>query len=228
MIAPAAGLEASWKVHLQDEFSQPYMMALSQFLREQRDIGKVIYPSADKLFHALNSTPLSAVKVVILGQDPYHGPDQAHGLCFSVPRGVAAPPSLKNIFKELARDLAIPLPAHGCLQGWAEQGVLLLNTSLSVEHGQAGSHADKGWQRFTDRIIALVNEQCAGVVFVLWGAHAQGKQKLIDTGKHHVLQSVHPSPLSAYRGFLGCGHFSAVNRLLIEQGKPAINWQLPV
>ena len=219
-------LEASWKTHLLSEFSQPYMLALRQFLRDEKAAGKIIYPPGAQIFNALDSTPLPQVKVVILGQDPYHGPGQAHGLCFSVAPGVPAPPSLKNIFKELQRDLGLPLPSHGCLQRWAEQGVLLLNTSLTVEQGQAGSHANKGWQTFTDRIIELVNQECQGVVFLLWGAHAQSKRKLIDASKHQVLCSAHPSPLSAHRGFLGNGHFSATNAYLQAQGKSPIDWRL--
>ncbi|SEK81402.1 Uracil-DNA glycosylase [Atopomonas hussainii] len=219
-------LETSWKTHLLPEFSQPYMLALRQFLRDEKAAGKVIYPPGAQIFNALDSTPLPQVKVVILGQDPYHGPGQAHGLCFSVAPGVPAPPSLKNIFKELQRDLGLPVPNHGCLQRWAEQGVLLLNTSLTVEQGQAGSHASKGWQTFTDRIIELVNQECQGVVFLLWGAHAQSKRKLIDASKHQVLCSAHPSPLSAHRGFLGNGHFSAANAYLQQQGKSPIDWRL--
>lgn len=219
-------LETSWKTHLLPEFSQPYMLALRQFLRDEKAAGKVIYPPGAQIFNALDSTPLPQVKVVILGQDPYHGPGQAHGLCFSVAPGVPAPPSLKNIFKELQRDLGLPVPNHGCLQRWAEQGVLLLNTSLTVEQGQAGSHASKGWQTFTDRIIELVNQECQGVVFLLWGAHAQSKRKLIDACKHQVLCSAHPSPLSAHRGFLGNGHFSAANAYLQQQGKSPIDWRL--
>lgn len=219
-------LETSWKTHLLPEFSQPYMLALRQFLRDEKAAGKVIYPPGAQIFNALDSTPLPQVKVVILGQDPYHGPGQAHGLCFSVAPGVPAPPSLKNIFKELQRDLGLPVPNHGCLQRWAEQGVLLLNTSLTVEQGQAGSHASKGWQTFTDRIIELVNQECQGVVFLLWGAHAQSKRKLIDASKHQVLCSAHPSPLSAHRGFLGNGHFSAANAYLQQQGKSPIDWCL--
>ncbi len=219
-------LETSWKTHLLPEFSQPYMLALRQFLRDEKAAGKVIYPPGAQIFNALDSTPLPQVKVVILGQDPYHGPGQAHGLCFSVAPGVPAPPSLKNIFKELQRDLGLPVPNHGCLQRWAEQGVLLLNTSLTVEQGQAGSHASKGWQTFTDRIIELVNQECQSVVFLLWGAHAQSKRKLIDASKHQVLCSAHPSPLSAHRGFLGNGHFSAANAYLQQQGKSPIDWRL--
>ncbi|TWH77321.1 uracil-DNA glycosylase [Azomonas agilis] len=220
-------LEPHWKAALLDEFQQPYMQALGDFLRHEKAAGKVIYPPGALIFNALNSTPLDQVKVVILGQDPYHGPGQAHGLCFSVPQGVAIPPSLLNIYKELHRDLQIDPPKHGCLQHWADQGVLLLNTSLSVEQGKAGSHAQAGWQRFTDRIIELVSRQCPHVVFMLWGSHAQSKMPLIDGSKHLVLKSAHPSPLSAHRGFMGNGHFSQANQFLQQQGLTPIDWRLP-
>ncbi|TWI58720.1 uracil-DNA glycosylase [Pseudomonas duriflava] len=220
-------LEAGWKAALRDEFEQPYMKQLGDFLRQEKAAGKVIYPPGPMIFNALNSTPLGQVKVVILGQDPYHGPGQAHGLCFSVQPGVPAPPSLQNIFKELKRDLNLPIPDHGYLQYWAEQGVLLLNTSLTVEQGKAGSHANTGWQRFTDRVIQIVSEQRNHLVFLLWGAHAQSKEKLIDTQKHLILRSPHPSPLSAHRGFLGNGHFSRTNKFLEQSGLEPIDWALP-
>ncbi|MBA1203439.1 uracil-DNA glycosylase [Pseudomonas capeferrum] len=220
-------LEPSWKAALRAEFEQPYMRELREFLRHEHAAGKEIYPPGPLIFNALNSTPLDKVKVVILGQDPYHGPGQAHGLCFSVQPGIPTPPSLVNIYKELQRDLNIPIPRHGCLQSWADQGVLLLNTTLTVERGNAASHANKGWQFFTDRVIQVVSEQCENVVFLLWGAHAQSKQKLIDGTKHLILKSVHPSPLSAYRGFLGCGHFSRANAFLEQRGLTPINWELP-
>ena len=220
-------LEAGWKQALQGEFEQPYMRQLGDFLRSEKAAGKVLYPPGPLIFNALNSTPLDQVKVVIIGQDPYHGPGQAHGLCFSVQPGVPAPPSLLNIFKELKRDLNIDIPSHGCLQSWAEQGVLLLNTSLTVEQGNAGAHKDKGWQPFTDKVIEVVNQRCEHLVFMLWGAHAQSKEKLIDATKHLILKSVHPSPLSAYRGFLGNGHFSRTNKFLQQQGLAAIDWCLP-
>ncbi|AUA32032.1 uracil-DNA glycosylase [Pseudomonas sp. SGAir0191] len=220
-------LEPSWKAALRAEFEQPYMQQLREFLRGEYAAGKQIYPPGPLIFNALNSTPLDQVKVVILGQDPYHGPGQAHGLCFSVQPGVPTPPSLVNIYKELHRDLNIPIPNHGYLQSWAEQGVLLLNTTMTVERGNAASHAKKGWEFFTDRIIEVVSEQCEHVVFLLWGAHAQSKQKLIDGTRHLVLKSVHPSPLSAYRGFLGCGHFSRTNSFLEQRGMAPINWALP-
>lgn len=220
-------LEAGWKAALRDEFDKPYMRQLSEFLRQEKAAGKVVFPPGPLIFNALNSTPLDQVKVVILGQDPYHGPGQAHGLCFSVQPGVPTPPSLQNIYKELKRDLNIDIPRHGNLQHWAEQGVLLLNTSLTVEQGNAGSHAAKGWQPFTDRIIEVVSERRPHLVFLLWGSHAQGKQKLIDATKHLVLKSAHPSPLSAHRGFNGNGHFSRTNKYLQQQGLEPIDWRLP-
>ena len=220
-------LEESWKSALREEFDKPYMRELGEFLRREKAAGKVIYPPGPLIFNALNSTPLDQVKVVIIGQDPYHGPGQAHGLCFSVQPGVPAPPSLQNIYKELQRDLNVAIPSHGYLQHWAEQGVLLLNTSLTVEQARAGSHAQAGWQQFTDRVIEVVNERCDGVVFLLWGSHAQSKQKLIDPRKHLILKSAHPSPLSAYRGFLGNGHFSRTNKFLEQNGKTPIDWALP-
>ncbi len=220
-------LEKSWKDALSAEFEQPYMQQLSDFLREQKLQGKEIYPPGPLIFNALNLTPLPQVKVVILGQDPYHGPGQAHGLSFSVPEGIAVPPSLLNIYKELQRDLNITIPTHGCLDSWAQQGVLLLNTTLTVERAQAGSHAKAGWQRFTDRIIDCVSEQAKPVVFLLWGAHARSKSERIDSTKHLLLSSVHPSPLSAYRGFLGNGHFSQCNKFLQRTGQTPIDWRLP-
>lgn len=220
-------LEPGWKQALQGEFEQTYMRQLSEFLRAEKAAGKVIYPPGPLIFNALNSTPLDKVKVVIIGQDPYHGAGQAHGLCFSVQPGVPVPPSLLNIFKELKRDLNIDIANHGCLQSWAEQGVLLLNTSLTVEQGNAGAHADKGWRPFTDKVIEVVNQQCEHLVFLLWGAHAQSKAKLIDASKHLILKSVHPSPLSAYKGFLGNGHFSRSNKFLQQHGLQPIDWRLP-
>lgn len=219
-------LQESWKDVLQDEFAQMYMCELSSFLRAEKQQGKVIYPEGRLIFNALNLTPLPDVKVVILGQDPYHGAGQAHGLSFSVPKGVPIPPSLQNIYKELKRDLNIEPPQHGCLEEWAKQGVLLLNTSLTVEEAKAGSHAHLGWQRFTDRVIEEINQQREHVVFMLWGAHARSKAKLLDTQKHLLLTSAHPSPLSAYRGFLGNGHFSRCNQFLVQTGQTPIDWQL--
>lgn len=220
-------LEPGWKEALGEEFQQPYMQELGAFLRREKAAGKQIYPPGPLIFSALNSTPLDRVKVVIIGQDPYHGAGQAHGLCFSVQPGVAVPPSLVNIYKELKRDLNLEIPRHGNLQHWADQGVLLLNTSLTVEHGIAGSHAKIGWQRLTDRIIEVASERCEHLVFMLWGAHAQSKAKLIDSTRHLVLKSVHPSPLSAHRGFIGNGHFSRANQFLRERGIEPVDWQLP-
>lgn len=220
-------LEAGWKEALREEFAKPYMQELADFLRREKTAGKEVYPPGALIFNALNSTPLERVKVVIIGQDPYHGPEQAHGLCFSVQPGVATPPSLLNIYKELKRDLNIDIAAHGCLQHWAEQGVLLLNTSLTVERGIAGSHADKGWGVFTDQVIEVASEQRAHLVFLLWGKHAQSKARLIDPSKHLVLCSPHPSPLSAHRGFIGNGHFSRCNKFLVQHGMAPIDWRLP-
>ncbi|WP_304639317.1 uracil-DNA glycosylase [Pseudomonas sp.] len=220
-------LEPSWKKALADEFEQPYMKALRGFLLEQKALGKVVYPPGPCIFNALNSAPLEAVKVVIIGQDPYHGPGQAHGLSFSVPPGVRPPPSLQNIFKELQRDLGLPVPRHGCLQAWASQGVLLLNAVLTVEQGLAGSHANKGWERFTSKVIDVLNRDRDHLVFMLWGSHAQKKGQQIDRNRHLVLTSAHPSPLSAHRGFLGNGHFSSANAYLDKHGRSPIDWSLP-
>lgn len=202
------------------------MAALGSFLREQKAQGKTIFPAGSEIFSALNVTTFERVKVVILGQDPYHGPDQAHGLCFSVRRGVRIPPSLRNIYKELAADVGFKAPLHGCLNEWAEQGVLLLNSVLTVEASLAGSHQGKGWEQFTDSIVKLLNENTQGIVFILWGSYAQKKGAMIDRKKHLVLQSPHPSPLSASRGFFGNHHFSRSNEYLQAQNKTAIDWQL--
>lgn len=217
-------LEASWQQVLGDEFSKDYMKKLRQFLVEEKQRGKVIYPPGPLIFNALNATPFDQVKVVILGQDPYHGPNQAHGLCFSVQAGVALPPSLKNIFIELKQDLGVDNDKKGCLQAWAEQGVLLLNSVLTVERGQAAAHQGKGWEQFTDVVIEKLNEQRSGLVFILWGGYAQRKGAIIDPNKHLVLRSPHPSPLSAYQGFFGQHHFSQANDYLGKE--KAINWQL--
>lgn len=220
-------LEPSWLAELGDEFGQPYMQQLREFLRAEKRAGKVIYPASGNWFNAFRCAPFASVEVVILGQDPYHGPGQAHGLCFSVPRGVEPPPSLRNIFQELSRDLGIEPPAHGCLESWATQGVLLLNSVLTVERGRAASHQGKGWERFTDRIIELLNAEREGLVFFLWGAYAQAKGKLVDARRHLLLRAPHPSPLSAYRGFIGCGHFSRANAYLKARGGEAVDWRLP-
>lgn len=220
-------LAEDWKQALGDEFEQSYMQELRAFLLAEKAAGKVVYPPGPLIFNALNSTPLSRVKVVIIGQDPYHGPGQAHGLCFSVQPGVRTPPSLQNMYKEIQRDLGYPIPAHGSLQSWADQGVLLLNAVLTVTQAQAGAHANRGWERFTSRIIELLNEQCEHLVFMLWGSYAQKKGQQIDASRHCVLKSVHPSPLSAYRGFIGCGHFSAANEYLLGHGREPIDWRVP-
>jgi len=217
-------LDSSWKSRLENEFTLPYMNSLRQFLLERKRNGAVIYPPGDLIFNAMNSTPFDAVKVVILGQDPYHGPGQAHGLCFSVQDGVVVPPSLINIYKEMESDLGIDRPASGNLQNWAEQGVLLLNAVLTVERGQAGAHQGKGWEKFTDRIVSELNENRESLVFMLWGSYAMKKGSVIDRNRHLVLTAPHPSPLSAHRGFFGCQHFSRANAWLEEHGIVQINW----
>jgi uracil-DNA glycosylase len=219
-------LDSSWRERLQDEFEAPYMAELREFLREQKARGKSVYPAGEEIFAALNATPFDAVKVVILGQDPYHGPGQAHGLCFSVRHGVRVPPSLKNIYKELAADVGFHPPQHGCLTEWAEQGVLLLNAVLTVESSLAASHQGKGWERFTDAIVNHLNNDAQNIVFILWGSYAQKKGAMIDRQRHLVLQSPHPSPLSASRGFFGNHHFSKSNEYLLAHNKAAIDWRL--
>lgn len=226
MIERKIRLDPSWLTHLQSEFEQTYMRGLSDFLRKEKSEGQVVYPSGDNIFAALNTTPLEQVKVVILGQDPYHGPNQAHGLSFSVPQGVQIPPSLKNIYKELNADLNCTIPSHGYLMQWAQQGVLLLNSVLTVRQAAAASHQGKGWERFTDAVIQTINTRQHNVVFLLWGAYAQKKGQVIDRDKHLVLQAPHPSPLSAHRGFLGCKHFSLANEYLKNTGKQVIDWQI--
>ena len=220
-------LHSSWLEVLQDEFDKTYMVNLKQFLAAQKAAGKTIYPAGSNWFSAFNHTPFDEVKVVILGQDPYHGPNQAHGLCFSVLPGIAIPPSLRNMYQELQTDLGVTTPDHGCLTHWAQQGVLLLNATLTVEQGNAGAHQGKGWEQFTDRAVQELNEQREGLIFLLWGSYAQKKGAFIDTSKHRVLKAPHPSPLSAYRGFFGCKHFSLTNQYLNEQGAKPIDWQLP-
>jgi uracil-DNA glycosylase len=220
-------LHSSWLQPLQQEFDQPYMAELKRFLLTERQAGKRIFPAGSNWFRALDLTPLDQVKVVILGQDPYHGPGQAHGLCFSVPNGVRPPPSLVNIYKELESDLGIRRPAHGFLEHWARQGVLLLNSVLTVEMGIAASHRDRGWERFTDAVIRLVNAREMPVVFMLWGSYAQKKASFVDTSRHLVLKAPHPSPLSAHSGFLGCRHFSKANDFLESHGIQPIDWALP-
>ena len=223
----ASRLCGTWQNYLQFELQQDYMRSLSDFLEQEKRTGAVVFPPSELIFNALNTTSFESVKVVVLGQDPYHGAGLAHGLSFSVLPGVKAPPSLSNIFKELNEDLNLVIPDHGCLQAWAEQGVLLLNDTLTVREGEAGSHQGQGWERFTDQVVQLLNDEKQGVVFLLWGSHAQKKGRIIDCDKHCVLTAVHPSPLSAYRGFFGCGHFSAANEYLIKKGADPINWSLP-
>lgn len=220
-------IDNSWKKVLGDEFKKPYMADLKDFLVSELSAGQTIYPKGAEYFAALNQTPFEKVKVVVIGQDPYHGPDQAHGLCFSVKPGIPVPPSLVNIYKELYGDLGIEPRKHGFLSYWAEQGVLMLNSVLTVRHGAAGSHQNKGWETFTDAIIQEINEKQEDIVFVLWGAYAQKKGKLIDRNKHFVIESVHPSPLSAHRGFFGTKPFSKINQFLLEKSKIPIDWELP-
>jgi uracil-DNA glycosylase len=226
-VADRIQLAPSWKARVGDYLRRDDMQELAAFLRARKGAGAKIYPPGADIFAALDATPFDRVKVVVLGQDPYHGPGQAHGLCFSVRPGVPAPPSLENIFKELARDLGLPRPQHGCLQHWAEQGVLLLNAVLTVEDGRAGAHAGKGWEGFTDHIVDVLNREREHLVFLLWGSYAQKKGAMIDTRRHKVLRAPHPSPLSAHRGFLGCGHFSAANDYLRRTGQTPIDWSLP-
>tara|TARA_B110000090_G_scaffold196006_1_gene232587 strand:- start:2071 stop:2772 length:702 start_codon:yes stop_codon:yes gene_type:complete len=220
------GLEASWRKRLQADFDAEYMLELRDFLREQKLLGKTVYPSKDEIFAALNATPFDAVKIVILGQDPYHGPGQAHGLCFSVRQNVPVPPSLRNIYKELAADINFLPPKHGCLNEWAQQGVLLLNSVLTVEGNLAASHKNKGWEKFTDSIVSHLNDKAENIVFILWGNYAQKKGAMIDRARHLVLESPHPSPLSASRGFYGNHHFSKSNEYLRAHDVAAIDWQL--
>lgn len=220
-------LEAQWQTKLAQEFDASYMQELQRFITQKRAQGVEIYPQDEECFSAFSLTPFEQVKVIILGQDPYHGPEQAHGLSFSVKPGMKTPPSLLNIFKELNQDLNIPLADHGNLVTWAQQGVLLLNSVLTVEKSKANSHQGKGWETFTDKVIELLNSEHQGLVFMLWGSYAQKKGKAIDRDRHLVLEAVHPSPLSAYRGFLGCKHFSLANDYLTQHGKTAINWSLP-
>ena len=218
-------IENSWKEALSNEFEQPYFQTLKDFLTEEKRTATV-YPAGKNIFEAFNRTPFPKVKVVILGQDPYHGPGQAHGLCFSVPAGIAIPPSLQNIFRELQTDLDIPFPKSGDLSRWADQGVLLLNATLTVRDGKPGSHQGKGWETFTNAVIRELSAQRSGLVFLLWGSYAREKKSLIDLSKHFVLEAPHPSPLSVYRGFYGSKHFSKANQLLQENGMKPVNWQL--
>jgi uracil-DNA glycosylase len=220
-------LHPSWKAPLEEEFAAPYMAALKGFLTGERAQGKRIFPAGGEWFRALDLTPLERVRVVILGQDPYHGAGQAHGLCFSVRPGVRIPPSLVNIYKEMETDLGIERARHGFLEHWAKQGVLLLNSVLTVEEAQAASHQGQGWEKFTDAVIRKVNEECEHVVFILWGSYAQRKAAFVDSARHLVLKAPHPSPLSAHNGFFGSKPFSKANAYLQSHGRAAIDWQLP-
>lgn len=220
-------LDDSWKPRLLEVFAAPAMQQLRAFLRDELAAGKTIYPPPGQIFAALDATPFDRVKVVILGQDPYHGPGQAHGLCFSVQPGVRPPPSLLNIFKEIQSDLGFPIPRHGCLTHWARQGVLLLNAVLTVERGRAGAHQGRGWELFTDAVIDRLNRERDGLVFLLWGSPAQSKGRLLDGHRHLVLKARHPSPLSAHGGFFGCRHFSQANQWLQQHGQTPIDWSLP-
>lgn len=220
-VTPA--IEESWKAVLHEEFNKPYFLHLKEFLVEERK-KHIVYPPGKQIFSAFNHTPFDKVEVVILGQDPYHGAGQAHGLCFSVADGVAMPPSLVNIFKEIQNEYGYPVPSSGNLERWANQGVLLLNAILTVRANQAGSHQGKGWEQFTNNVIQHISAQKSGVVFLLWGKYAQAKEQLIDGTKHHILKAAHPSPFSAYSGFFGCNHFSKANAFLAAQGKKEIDW----
>src|ERR1051326_367733 len=218
-------INESWKVVLEKEFHSDYFKSLKEFLVEERK-KNVVYPPGSRIFAALNHTPFDKVKVVIIGQDPYHGAGQANGLCFSVSAGIQQPPSLQNIFKEIHDDLGIPIPKTGNLEPWAKQGVLLLNATISVRANQAGSHQKKGWENFTDAIIKALSEKRKGLVFLLWGRFAQAKENLIDKTKHHILKAPHPSPFSVHSGFFGCKHFSKTNELLKQEGLGEINWKI--
>lgn len=218
-------IEQSWKEVLKDEFNKEYFSKLKEFLVEEKK-QSIVYPPGNLIFNAFNHTPFNQVKIVMLGQDPYHGPNQAHGLCFSVPKGVAVPPSLVNIFKEINSDLGLPIPLHGNLEKWAKQGVLLLNATLTVRAHQAGSHQKRGWEQFTDAAIVKLSEQRHNIIFMLWGAYAQAKANLIDNQKHHILMAPHPSPLSAHRGFFGCKHFSKANKILNDNAMGGIDWSI--
>ncbi|MCC7231405.1 MAG: uracil-DNA glycosylase [Bacteroidia bacterium] len=219
-------IEESWRINLKTEFDSPYFSKLKEFLVSEKLAGRKVYPAGNKIFSAFDHTPFHKVRVVLLGQDPYHGPGQAHGLCFSVPDGIKPPPSLMNMFKELRDDLAIPIPATGNLEKWANQGVLLLNATLTVRADQAGSHQARGWEEFTDAVIRKLSTDKAHLVFLLWGKYAQAKEPLIDSGRHYILTASHPSPFSADRGFFGCRHFSKTNEIMRNLGLPEIDWRL--
>jgi uracil-DNA glycosylase len=219
-------MHESWKTALKAEFEKPYFAELKRFLQAEKAAGKTIYPPGSLIFNAFNSTPFDQVRIVILGQDPYHGPGQAHGLCFSVQHGVKPPPSLVNIYKELQSDMGITLPTHGCLQSWTAQGVFLLNAILTVEANKPASHQKRGWEEFTNAAIQQLSLQREGLIFMLWGNFAQQKAALIDERKHTILKAPHPSPFSAHTGFLGCGHFSKANAILTARGEAPVNWQV--
>lgn len=219
-------IESSWGRALAEEFQKESFIRLKRFLQEEKSQGKTVYPPGPKIFSAFDHTPFDQVKVVLLGQDPYHGPGQAHGLCFSVPHGNSLPPSLLNVYKELRQEFGWPIPRNGNLEPWAKQGVLLLNATLTVEAHQAGSHQKKGWEEFTDQVIRILSREKNGLVFLLWGRFAQAKAELIDGMRHCILTAAHPSPFSADRGFFGCRHFSKTNEWLIQQGKDPIDWQI--
>jgi len=219
-------LEKSWKTLLNKEFQSAYFIGLKDFLVSEKLKGQKVYPPGNRIFSAFDFTPFDQTQVVLLGQDPYHGDGQAHGLCFSVPEGVGLPPSLQNMFKELKNDLGIPIPKKGNLEKWAKQGVLLLNATLTVRANEAGSHQKKGWEEFTNAVIRNLSETKTGLIFLLWGKYAQAKEELIDSSKHNILKAAHPSPFSVDRGFYGCRHFSKTNELLRKQGKPEIDWSL--
>jgi uracil-DNA glycosylase len=219
-------IEETWKLALKEEFNKAYFEQLVNHVKTEKELGKTIYPKGNQIFNAFNTTPLPQVKVVILGQDPYHGSGQAHGLSFSVQKGVLFPPSLQNIFKELQQDTGNPYPKHGDLTQWAKQGVFLLNASLTVRAGEPMSHAQIGWAIFTDAVIKVISVQCPKVIFMLWGKFAQEKEKLIDTTKHLILKAPHPSPLSAHQGFFGCSHFSTCNQFLVKNGLDPIDWHI--
>jgi uracil-DNA glycosylase len=219
-------IEESWKKVLKEDFNSTYFTELKTFLKNEKETGQLIYPPGKQIFTAFNNTPFDKVKVVILGQDPYHGPGQAHGLSFSVLPGISLPPSLQNIFKEIKDDLGIQIPTSGSLEKWSKQGILLLNATLTVRANQPGSHQKKGWENFTDSVIRNLSAKRSGIIFLLWGKFAQAKESLIDTTKHFILKAAHPSPLSAYAGFFGCKHFSRTNEILVREGKTPIDWSL--
>ena len=219
-------IEASWKEILHDEFDKPYFQHIPGHLKTEKSQGKTIYPPGGVIFNAFNITPFDNIKIVIIGQDPYHGPGQAHGLCFSVQNGVPPPPSLVNIFKELKEDIGMAIPSHGNLTRWAEQGVFLLNASLTVRAGEPMSHAKIGWAQFTDTVIKTISDKKNHVVFMLWGKFAQDKKILIDEKKHLILKAAHPSPLSAHNGFFGCKHFSKANQYLMSKGMDPVDWRI--